>query len=594
MRDYDSIFALLLSDLGYTSSSDLTLTSDKSTEDHAKAALANSFYKKLCPEGNSAEADARALEKFRTLNASISTEPFEFIAENEAESCFWDYFRDEIELMTGQHVFGRSFGMEFIREHMGLGPGSNQKADATSMISKLFGGSLSYTDPELIRLYRGALGDAGAWAEAEMQRYQRFGFTRVDGVNLFFAPKNREISRTCGTEATLNMLIQKAIGAFLEQGLEERTGINLSDQPDLNRELARLGSDQWESHDSFSTIDLVSASDCISTTLFSKIIRNPVLRHAIMVSRGRYAILPGGEKVELNMVSTMGGGFTFPLQTVVFASVVRAAYGIMGIPLYRDGIRNYGVFGDDIIVRRPAYEFVIRMLTKLGFQTNKEKSFSTGPFRESCGHDYSRGRNIRGVYVKSLETHPEVMSVINRLNRWSAWHGIRLPSVMSALYKMVPRFNVVPPSESDDAGIHVPFELTRPKLTSSYWFKYRAMKRVTKRVKIEEIESEDPDLGLACGFLSGVYRRRDFFLELTDDGVLSSPWEGSWEASVSLRDLIGARARYKVVTKSIPYWDYVPIPKNGIVTEMDGPWRLSSKTESYGRWKAVVADSVPR
>jgi hypothetical protein len=596
MRDYDSLFAGLLQDLGYPDPSCDQSFSGQTCDQVAKAALANSFYKKLCPEGNTEVADQAALEKFCALNEAISEDPFEFVAENEAESCFWDYFLDEVDLMTRSLVFGREFDNAFIRDHMGPGPGAAQKADATCAVTKLFGGPLSYMQPEIIQVYRNALAESGIWAEAEMQRYQEFGFVRVEGVKLFFAPKNREISRTCGTEASIEMLIQKAIGAFLEQGLEDRTGINLSTQPDLNRELARLGSTLWESHDSFCTMDLISASDCISLRLIERCIRNPVLRRMILLSRSQFAILPKGGSIKLKMVSTMGNGFTFPLQTLLFASAVKAVYSVMGIPEQSSARRNYGVFGDDIVVRKPAFNFLAKMLTKLGFRVNKEKSFQDGPFRESCGHDYYAGRNVRGVYVRSLETHPEVISVINRLHRWSAYHGIELPSTLSTLIGWAPKI-LVPPSESDDAGIHVPFKLTRPKLTSTYWFKYRALKRVTRRVDVPDVSEDEPkstDLAGSWGFLSGVYRRRDYELKLTDDGVPISPWEGSWSASVSLRDLIGARARYKIVTKSIPFWDFVPIPSNGIVTEQDGPWRLSPLGESYRRWEAIVAASVPR
>jgi len=606
MRDYASLFDELLSDLGPLPHASDRYVSDQSVGAAAKAALASSFYKKLCPEGNTPDADAAALEKFLGINASVSRGPFEFIAESEAESCFWDYFLNEVELMTDQRPFGQSFDMEFIRDHMGVGPGAAQKANAQDMMTKLFGGPVSYTDTELIRLYRGALAGAGFWAEAEMQRYSEHGFVKVEGVKIFFAPKNREISRTCGTESVLGMLIQKGIGAFLEQGLERETGINLSTQPDLNRELARQGSDLWESSDSFCTIDLVSASDCISLALTKRIIRNPVLRHAILVSRSQFAVLPDGKRVELNMVSTMGNGFTFPLQTLIFASAVRACYHVMGIPLHRDGIRNYGVFGDDIVVRKPAYDFIIRMLSKLGFVVNKEKSFCSGPFRESCGHDYFKGGNIRGVYVQSCETHPEVYSVINRLLRWSTWHGISVNRTVGLLRSWLHKIHVVPPSETDDAGIHVPFELTRPKLTAEYWFKYRKMQRVVERVDIPEIEEWDPkssDLATACGFLSGIYRRRDIAY-LTDDDVQSSPWEWGWSASVSLRDTIGVRARYKVVEKTLPFWDYVPVQphstesatakKCGGISRMQGPWHLGSDTESYTSWRQVVADALRR
>lgn len=603
MRDYDSLFSDLLSDLALETvvGEDCYLT-DSSVDHVSRVSLAASFYKKLCPEGTNKHADEAALKKFLAINGSLQKGTFDFAASNEAESCFWDYFREGVATVTDQRPFGQSFDLDFIREHMAVGPGASQKADSTSMVTKLCGGTLSYTDPELVDLYRAALAGTGSWCEAEMLRAASHGFLRVEGGKLFFAAKNREISRTCCTEPLLNMLIQKAIGAFLEQGLERDFGINLSTQPDLNRELARVGSLGWEGDDPFCTIDLVSASDCMAWCLIQRVIENPVLARAIRISRCQRVVLPDGTKTELSMVSTMGNGFTFPLQTLLFACAVRACYQLMGIPMTVRGAKNFAVFGDDIVVRRRAYPFLCRMLAKLGFSVNERKSFSTGPFRESCGHDYFAGTNVRGVYVKSLETPQEVVSVVNRLNRWSAHTGIELPKTIARLMEWAPKM-LVPPSEADDAGIHVPFELTKPKLTPEYWFKYRAFrKRIAKVDIVEEPACEgqldDPEPcitrlesgALAVGFLSGTYRRRDTVFSTS----WHDPWEGGWPVSVSVRERPGVRSRYNVINKSIPYWDYLLPAKLAEAQFESGPWCLRPTPESFGRWKTVVANGLRR
>jgi len=607
VRNYDSLFSDLLSDLGLeTVDAANGFNSDCSVDDVSRFALANSFYKKLCPEGNSDSADLAALNKFRAINSALPTGPFDFMAANEAESCFWDYFRDEVASVTDQRPFGQSFDLDFIREHMDVGPGAAQKADATSAVTKLLRGPMSYTNPDLVDLYRAALAGTGIWAEAEMLRFNSYGFTKVEGGKVFFAPKNREISRTCCTEPLLNMLIQKAVGAFLEQALEKYFDINLSTQPELNRELARIGSVDHETRNGFCTIDLVSASDCMALSLIDRVIVNPVLKRAMMASRCERAVLPDGSKVELNMVSTMGNGFTFPLQTLLFACAVKACYQLMGIPMRCRGAKNFAVFGDDIVVRKDVYEFLSRMLVKLGFSVNVRKSYSTGPFRESCGCDYFAGVNVRGVFVTSLESPQEVISVINRLNRWSAFHSIELPRTMIRLMAWAPKRMLVPPSESDDAGIHVPFKLTKPKLTPTYWFKYRAFRKVSAKVDIEEespceglLDFEagsrpaitslvDGEIGL--GFLSGTYRRRDFSFTT----AASSVWFTNHTSmvQVTVRDRPGARARYKVVTKALPYWDYLPPATIEGDPDREGPWRLRGDPESYSRWEAIVTTGV--
>lgn len=588
MRDYACLHDDLLADLDFQANEvDDLMSSDIGPSLAARKALAKSFYKKLCPQGNTRIADAAALEKFKAVNEALPVD-FEFSAENEAESCFFDYFRNHLNVCLGPHESIETFALDSIREGMMSGPGAAQKADSTTIVSKLFEGKMSYTDPFLIPYYRSALVGTGFWADAEMQRYQKFGFTKVEGGKLFFAPKNAEISRTCCTEANLNMLVQKAIGAFMEFRLGWYFGISLDTQPDRNRELARLGS----LNGSFGTIDLVSASDSMGLDMLSKVLRPSFLKTMMWMSRSERAVLPDGQRVELKMISTMGNGFTFPLQTIIFASAVRATYDLMGFPSECPKTQ-FGVFGDDIIVRREAYDFICRMLNKLGFQVNVGKSFNTGPFRESCGHDYYAGINIRGVYVRSLEIPQHVYSLINRLNRWSTLHGIMLPRTISRLLSWV-RDIRVPPSESDDAGIHVPFKATIPSVSNTYWFEYRKYKRRIKKVKFAEPDDlekppTNPD-GFAVGVLSGHIRRREVSLTTTDD----SAWKHDWAFSATLRDRIGERPRYQIVTSSIPFWDYFPDPKMESRSREDNEWRVDLTVGSYGRWGATVVATLEK
>lgn len=262
----------------------------------------------------------------------------------------------------------------------------------------------------------------------------------------------------------------------------------------------------------------------------------------------------------------MGNGFTFPLQTIVFSSAVRAVYDLMGLP-FKDPKTDYGIFGDDICVRKEAYDFLSKMLNKLGFQVNVRKSFNTGPFRESCGHDYFHGVNIRGVYAVSLEAPQQVYSLINRLVRWSAYHGIMLSGTIALLRSWV-RDMRVPPSEGDDAGIHVPFKLTKPYVNNDYTFRYACYKRRVQRRRLSEPDAIDgviSPLGMAVGFLYGVIRRRDILLTSTDDNA----WKHDMSLSVTIRDRVGARPRYNVIKKSIYWWDYLApkeqasLPVNG-------------------------------
>lgn len=599
MRIYADLERHLHSDLGTGAKGGPGYhTSDDTLDTVLRQSLADSFYKKLCPLGDTKGPDLRALEKFCAINARLPTTSFEWQADNEAESWFWDLFKGNLDLAfqpnVGRQVFdsckakwhapwkwdppesdapSQDFDLAFMRQNFNVGPGAAQRADPSSIVTKLFQGEMSYTNTEhLIRLYRSALVETGLWAAAERRRFESFGFTRVDGGKIFFAKKNAEISRTCCTEPNLNMMFQKAAGAFAERRLRECFGISLSTQPMYNRELARRGSIDG----SFATIDLVSASDSIGLQMFKAALGSCPFKDMVLMSRCENAVLPNGVSLELSMVSTMGNGFTFPLQTIMFASAVRACYEVMGFPC-DDSKTQFGVFGDDIIVRREAYEFIVRMLNKLGFEVNMQKSFSSGPFRESCGGDYFKGSNVRGVYIKSLETSQDICSAINRLTRWSARTGIELKSTLHYLKWQVLDAPLVPPSESDDAGLHVPFVCTQPKLDARYWFHYRKWKVRKETVEVPEADYSLSPEGTGVGYLSGHYRRLDR-AEGFDYGVTAAvPMGLSFDNPrifITLRGDLNARVQYKLVDGYIPWWDYV-IPPD---------WEVGS----YDVWKDVV------
>jgi hypothetical protein len=580
MRNYASVREALLLDLEPYLRSDSMYLTDMSLDEAFARSLADSFYKKLCPLGNSKEADEKALKKFIAINASISVDPFEFSAQSEVESRFEDFFTENLNECLDQDWGDTPFNLEYIREKMRTGPGSAQKADSRSFVTKLFESDLSYTDEYLLSVYRSALVDTGLWADAEMLRTSQYRTHCVKGGKLFFAKKNAEISRTCCTEANLNMLIQMAIGAFIEERMLRYFGVSLASQPEFNRELARIGSID----DSFGTIDLVSASDSISWQLVQSKLRNNSLLGMMRVSRSEQAILPDGSVVALSMISTMGNGFTFPLQTVIFASAIKAAYQVMGLP-FTSPRTDFGVFGDDIIVRRQVYDFIVRMLAKLGFEVNDAKSFNSGPFRESCGHDYFRGVNIRGVYIRSLETPQEICSALNRLNRWTAYSGIPLSRTCLSLIELLDNNTpVVPFSEDDQSGLKLPFVHTIPVVDNHYWFKYRKWVKHKRRMKVEEPDESINPFGTALGFLSGHIRQAD------DPSIgQESERHVSWlsrDLWVSLRDPPDGRSSFKIRSKNIPYWDYEPresfhdpmglrIGYQGNLITIDGRWKAA-------------------
>jgi hypothetical protein len=451
MRDYAGLYSQLLLDLElYGASAQGFYTSDQDLKSVLASSLLTSFYKKLAPKGNSPEADKAALASFIGTNDRIGSHKVSTLRQCEIDDLLWDYFRDNFRQVVDYEPEGHNLDLEGFTESLSVGPGASIGNTATNFYSKMFDSPLSATNTFIIAQYRAAILSSDTWTAAEYQRSQKFGFEMVEGNRLFFVKKNSDISRTCCTEPGVNSIVQRWIGDFLERRLKRHFGISLDSQPDVNRELARKGSiDQ-----SFGTIDLKSASDSMSWSILCDITPPNLLgwlRHA----RSPKATLPGGSTVDLQMISTMGNAFTFPLQTIMFACVVKAAYQLKAIKLKLVGEPNFAVFGDDIVVCREAYPSVVRLLQLLGFIVNEGKSFNAGPFRESCGFDWFHGTQCRGVYIETLESPSDVYSAINRLGRWSAVSGIPLFRTIERLASWV-RFLPIPWSADDGEGIKVP------------------------------------------------------------------------------------------------------------------------------------------
>jgi hypothetical protein len=256
---------------------------------------------------------------------------------------------------------------------------------------------------------------------------------------------------------------------------------------------------------------------------------------------------------------------------------------------------QFGVFGDDIIVKKEAYAFLVRSLTKLGFKVNDDKSFNTGPFRESCGYDWYNGHFVRGVYVTSLETVSDVYSAVNRLNRWSALSGVRLYNTISLLLRYAKRNLQVPFSEGIDSGIQVPFKATRPKVDSRYWFAYRKLIKVAKKLRVPESLEDSHQLGYthyneygwAVAFLGGYARREEKGL-ISESVCAQEHSPTSYpKAYIMPRELDGP-TRIKVVRSSIPYWDWL-----GPTEPTENRWSKNypgdhSKFFKYGAWEGAV------
>lgn len=228
----------------------------------------------------------------------------------------------------------------------------------------------------------------------------------VDCERYSEVPKTYEVNRPIGIQPSLNLYFQLGLGGWLKAILHRKWGIDLHSQ-ERNRMLARLGSRDGN----FSTIDLSSASDTISIGVVDFLFHDlPILDY---MRKLRVQWTSFDDVSHLNQkFSSMGNGFTFELETIIFSAIVRYAMRYCKVePL----AHNHAVYGDDIIIPTECYSVTCDLLNFFGFSVNLEKSFTAGPFRESCGADFYDGYPVRSLYSKENHNGEKSLESVIRL-----------------------------------------------------------------------------------------------------------------------------------------------------------------------------------
>lgn len=145
---------------------------------------------------------------------------------------------------------------------------------------------------------------------------------------------------------------------------------------------------------SYATLDLKEASDRLSEPLVQYLFGSHYRWFGCC--RAQYADLLT-EKVEIGAYAPMGNATVFPVQSLVFWAICVATLESLGF--HQPG--DCYVFGDDIIVPTAAYPHIVESLQSFGLVVNQTKSFHKGAFRESCGVDAYKGRDVTPVRWKT-------------------------------------------------------------------------------------------------------------------------------------------------------------------------------------------------
>lgn len=223
-----------------------------------------------------------------------------------------------------------------------------------------------------------------------------------------FVPKDATTMRTIAVEPHLNLCLQLGTHDYIARRLKS-VGVDLGDQS-RNQRAAKSGALDWQGVDPLVTLDLASASDSVSRGLVERLVPT-VWREFLDALRSPSFVLDG-ETHEYQKWSSMGNGYTFALESLIFWALGKACSTVSS------SSDEIYVYGDDICLRRGTAALLTEVLGYVGFRVNTDKSAYFGPFRESCGEDYWGIDRVVPLYLRGMAflRPTDIYRLVNRLD----------------------------------------------------------------------------------------------------------------------------------------------------------------------------------
>jgi hypothetical protein len=303
----------------------------------------------------------------------------------------------------------------------------------------------------------------------------------VPGNSIITVPKSYKTDRCIAKEPCMNIYIQKGIGRVLRNRLL-RVGVNLNDQT-LNQRAALIGS----YNGSLATIDLSMASDTLAFELVSYLLPNDWW-WACEQARSPVGTLPSGEVIHYQKFSSMGNGYTFELESLIFWAIAQTVC----CRYVNERESKVRVYGDDLVVPTEFAQELLGRLSQAGFKPNEGKTFTSGPYRESCGKHYFQGDDITPFYVrKPVEKLDRLFLVHNNLKRWSDRTGVPCVEPLKTLRNLAPatwREPRIPDGFGDGAFIGAVDELS----LNSHPYGWECWQVFVLQVSSRELQDELP------------------------------------------------------------------------------------------------------
>lgn len=274
---------------------------------------------------------------------------------------------------------------------------------------------------------------------------------RCTCLSLVNVPKKCNTLRSIMPNTVIGGFYTLGIGKYIEERMRSKHR-DIRKLQDKHKRLAQQSSRTRK----LVTLDLSKASENYVQSLIN-ILTPRDWYNALKFGRIKYATV-GDRKIYLQSFMAMGIGYTFPLQTLLFESVIRA------IALHLGERGTISVYGDDCIYPRTIHKYVLSVFKDLGFPANVDKTFDTQYFRESCGGDYYRGIDVRpfspqaiSADLKGVKLEAFLYKILNGILR--RWDAAEVPSTVEYLLRCIAasagRVYQVPLSFPDTAGVKV-------------------------------------------------------------------------------------------------------------------------------------------
>lgn len=312
-------------------------------------------------------------------------------------------------------------------------------------------------------------------------------------VKVITVPKTQKGPRIIAMEPATVQYAQQALKDEIYDYVKKSDLFHLIGFTDQsrNQQLAQKASVAGD----LATLDLSEASDRVSWKIVQFLFRGwPNLLEFLDATRSRTADVQGSVK-ELLKYASMGSALTFPIEAMVFTAVAVAR--VWEVDGRRSSARQLAgrvsVYGDDIIVPVRAADGVVSDLESLDFKVNRNKSFWTGLFRESCGSDWYAGTDVSVIRLRSdppgsrhdATQVAKFTDFRNRAYRSGLWRTVRAADEMLDSVIKLPNHTITSWGSASDLGVLAKdtFQTTIPDRSVYYDSSNQKWKRKYPRLR---------------------------------------------------------------------------------------------------------------